>query len=530
MSRFKQLFTNWRVLLVIAVVLFTIIAMRPNPWASGVAISSVAADSSAFRAGIESPKRAAPMLREIIKDIDGAPVSTLDDYHDLITRAAINQTLTIRTNKNTYRLTIPEDKKLGLRVSKAPRSNIRLGLELQGGTRVLLQPEAGADEQMVRDAIDSMSNRLNVYGLADILITEVTAPALPGEEPTRYIRVEVPGASEEEVKELVAQQGKFEASIANQTVFVGGAGDVTYVCRTAQCSGIDPSRGCGRSETSDWVCGFFFQITLSPAAAQRQADITKNLSVISDAGDRYLNSPLVLRLDDREVDKLNIAADLKGRPVTDIQITGSGVGRSEQEALTVALENMKKLQTVLITGSLPTKLEVVRTDAISPVLGSAFLRNTWLMAGVAAIAVLLVLFIAYRRPIIVIPIVLIAASEILMLLGFYALLGWSLDLAAIAGIIAAIGTSVNDQIVMADETLRGRREVESYGFKERLKRAFGIIFSAYAIIIVAMVPLLFAGAGLLKGFAIATIVGLSAGVLVTRPAYAKIIQILLGQQ
>ena len=152
------------------------------------------------------------------------------------------------------------------------------------------------------------------------------------------------------------------------------------------------------------------------------------------------------------------------------------------------------------------------------------------MAVVRALALVIGVFIAYRRQIIVLPIVFIASSEIFMLLGFYALLGWSLDLAAIAGIIAAIGTSVDDQIVIADETLRGRREMETYGFKERLKRAFGIIFSSYPITVVAMVPLLSAGAALLKGFAIATIVCLSAGVLVTRSAYAKIIQILLGQQ
>ena len=39
-----------------------------------------------------------------------------------------------------------------------------------------------------------------------------------------------------------------------------------------------------------------------------------------------------------------------------------------------------------------------------------------------------------------------------------------------------------------------------------------------------MTPLLFAGAGLLKGFAVTTLLGITAGVLITRPAFAHIMQ------
>ena len=37
--------------------------------------------------------------------------------------------------------------------------------------------------------------------------------------------------------------------------------------------------------------------------------------------------------------------------------------------------NMHKLQTILITGSLPYKLEIVKLDSISPVLGKEFTKN-----------------------------------------------------------------------------------------------------------------------------------------------------------
>jgi len=42
-----------------------------------------------------------------------------------------------------------------------------------------------------------------------------------------------------------------------------------------------------------------------------------------------------------------------------------------------------------------------------------------------------------------------------------------------------------------------------------------------------MIPLLWAGAGLLKGFALTTVAGASFGVLIARPAYAAIIEHLM---
>ena len=53
--------------------------------------------------------------------------------------------------------------------------------------------------------------------------------------------------------------------------------------------------------------------------------------------------------------------------------------------------------------------------------------------------------------------------------------------------------------------------------------------AAYSTTVVAMLPLWFAGAGLLKGFAVTTIFGLTFGVFLTRPAFASIIQVLFKE-
>jgi len=44
-----------------------------------------------------------------------------------------------------------------------------------------------------------------------------------------------------------------------------------------------------------------------------------------------------------------------------------------------------------------------------------------------------------------------------------------------------------------------------------------------------MIPLLSAGAGLLKGFALTTIAGVSFGVFVTRPAFAAMVEVLFKE-
>ena len=84
---------------------------------------------------------------------------------------------------------------------------------------------------------------------------------------------------------------------------------------------------------------------------------------------------------------------------------------------------------------------------------------------------------------------------------------------------------MDDQIVITDEVLHGRRNEEKW--LKRMKNAFLIIFAAYITMLAAMIPLFSLGAGVLKGFALTTIVGVTIGVFVTRPAYARMLEVLI---
>lgn len=523
--KIRKIFTNARVIVVLIALLLAVWAIYPMPFNQGVTIRSVAVNSSASVAGIVSPSPASkPTDREVILSIDNVPVTNLEDYYNKVNGFVPNSTVNLVTNKGDYALKVEGD--LGLSVYNVPTSNIRKGLDLEGGTRVLLQPETKLNQQDMDNLIENMKERLNVYGLLDMVIREADDLPPPIGSGNQYIVVEIAGATKEEVKDLLSKQGKFEAKIGNDTVFIGGR-DIRSVCRSADCSGIDPQAGCGQVSSGDWVCRFRFSIVLSQEAAATQANLTKNLQVVSDGNkEQYLEKQLILYLDDVEVDQLSIGADLKGKAVTDIQISGSGTGISRESAIYNSLNNMKRLQTILFTGSLPVKLNVVKMDTISAQLGEEFIKNALLMALLSVLAVALVIFLRYKNIWIAVAIVTTMLCEILLLLGAYSL-GWTLDLAAIAGIIITIGTAVNDQIIITDETLSGRKEDLNYNWKEKIKRAFVIIMGAYFTVVVAMFPLITAGAGLLKGFAITTIIGLSVGVFITRPAFGKVVEVIL---
>jgi preprotein translocase subunit SecD len=335
-----------------------------------------------------------------------------------------------------------------------------------------------------------------------------------------YMVVEVAGATPKDLQDLIGKQGKFEAKIGNDTVFIGGKQQVTSVCKNdPSCAAI---RECSdSSDGSGSYCTFDFVIYLSPEAAQRQANLTSGLSInITQNGDRILSKTLDLYLDDNLVDSLQISSDLKGKASTEISIRGPGVGSTKTEAYAAATANMAKLQTVLITGSLPYKLTIVKLDNISPLLGKQFVNNILLAAIAAAIGVALIIFIRYRKLSFTIPVVLTVLSEIFIILGMASLIQWNLDLASIAGIIAAIGTGVDAQVIIIDESRKTTRE---YSLKERIKGAFFIILGSFSTLIVAMLPLFWAGAGMMKGFALTTILGACIGVIITRPAFSDII-------
>lgn len=458
----------------------------------------------------ETEEKTIEELHEVSKNINGSLVM-------------VNETINVTKQVPKTKENIIGKKDLGFQVYPKPTTNLRKGLDLEGGSRVLLQPEKKVSEEDLALIIDNLKQRLNVYGLSDLVVRSAGDFA----SDTQYIVVEIAGINEQEVKELIGKQGVFEAKIGNTTVFTGGQ-DIKNVCRTPDCSfAVSPYRGCTGSGES-WACTFQFSITLSREAAERQAAATRDLPVIPGGSNNegVLSQNIDFYLDNELVDSLTIAAGLKGNAETNIAISGPGTGKTELNARTDSAKNMRKLQTILITGSLPVKLDIVKTDNISPLLGKEFINNVLLTGMIAVLSVAVVLLIRYRHINLSLAILFTMLSEITLTIGLAAAIGWNLDLAGIAGILVAVGTGVDDQIVITDETLKGTKERYT-SWKDRFKRAFFIILAAYLVTVAGMFPLISAGAGLLRGFAITTILAISFGVFVTRPAYGVIVEKLL---
>ena len=506
----KITFRIWVLIVFVALSAIAIFGIPPLFLQQGVVISSVNADSLAFEDGLREEM--------IIQTINGMEILTLEDYSMALEPYRLldeDETLKLTLKTDTLEIINLFGKGIidDIFVKEISKTRIKMGLDLRGGSRALVKADVFLSESDLDDLIAVSEHRLNVYGLSDVKFFKVLTT-----NQDNLMGVEIAGSSPEDLEELIAEQGKFEARIGNETVFVGGNEDITYVGRSGRDAALTE---CYAIEGGE-ACNFEFVIFLSEEAAQRHADITDNLTL----NGSYLSEQLDFYIDDKLTSSLNIGASLKGSVATRIQISGSGTGPARQEAIDNAEAEMKQLQTILITGALPFKLEIVKIDKISSRLGDEFTKQIIIAGMFAIIAVSLLVFIRYRRIKIAISLITVSLSEVLIILGAAALIGWNLDLPSIAGIIAAIGTGIDSQLIILDES----RDKNS-SMKQRIKKALFIIVTAFTTTFVALIPLTgllgFMGigatsAGLLKGFAVTTLIGITTGVLISRPAFADI--------
>lgn len=494
---------GWKLWVLFIALAISLIAIRPS-FGDGVIVKSIDQGSPIFLEGLQQG--------EVIIDINGNIITNKEDYTRVIGEIFVSSgeiRLDVTTKENKYIVLTNQTPQIT--VENVPKTRIRTGLDLRGGARALVQPDVEITSTQLQDLVAISRNRFNVYGLSDVNIRGVSD--LSG---NRFMLIEVAGAAPADLEQLISEQGKFEAKIANQTVFEGGERDISDVCRNPSCGAIINSPVA--SQGGGYSARYSFPIFLKEAAAKRHAEVTENIPL--DETGQYLTESLILYVDDQEVDSLLIAASLRGQVTTSVSIQGAGFGDTKDAAVKDARESMKRSQTILLTGSLPYKLKIVKLDTISPTLGKEFVRLISYAIIAAIIAVSIIVFIRYRKTRASLALLLTAFSEIVIILGVAALIRWNLDLPSIAGILATIGTGVDQQIIILDEAGRSK----SLSIKERIKRASTIILSAYLTLVAAMIPLYWAGAGLFKGFALTTIIGVTAGILITRPAFAELIR------
>lgn len=222
----------------------------------------------------------------------------------------------------------------------------------------------------------------------------------------------------------------------------------------------------------------------------------------------------------------DVATVAQAKEFSTLRISGQRADVKEARA------DLEELAILLESGSLPTPVKSISRETISPSLGESFLSIVIIMGILAAITVAGVIVFRYRVLYLAVPIFLTGMAEILIMLGFLAVTQRPIDLAAFAGIIVAIGTGVDSEIVITDEILGKSKEAHESMLQRAKAAIFIIATSAFTMMGVMLPIILFSrnlpGLDKLYGFAVVAIVGALLGIFITRPAFTKIVQMIVN--
>ncbi|MEV0669954.1 protein translocase subunit SecD [Mycobacterium sp. NPDC050441] len=188
-------------------------------------------------------------------------------------------------------------------------------------------------------------------------------------------------------------------------------------------------------------------------------------------------------------------------------------------------DTAKELANVLKYGSLPLSFESSEAETVSATLGLSSMRAGLIAGAVGLAAVLLYSLLYYRVLGLLVALSLVAAGAmvfaILVLLGRY--IGYTLDLAGIAGLIIGIGTTADSFVVFFERIKDEIREGRSFrsAVPRGWARARKTIVSGNAVTFLAAAVLYFLAIGQVKGFAftlgLTTILDIVVVFLVTWP-------------
>lgn len=436
----------------------------------------------------------------------------------------------------------------------------KLGLDLQGGTSVVLTAPAGTDEEVLEQAVEIMRRRIEEVG--GVQEPEI---AISG---SNTVLVQLPGVEDEQrALDAIGQTGELSfrpvldaifgdvgplVTTTTTTTTTTGTGDTTTTAApttttsepgptttttfppnvdpvTGLTTVDDPSQAAYLKSTAD----FFGQavpevIQVGPAELlgsdvadaipgfdPSRAQWVVNLDLTSQGGDKFadltanavrfpVDSPqrrIAIVLDGEVVASPGVSQDVGAEGITggQAQITFGGSPDDEQKARDVAA--------LLRYGSLPVAFERSQVQKVSATLGEDSLR-AGLLAGYIGLALVAILLMVYYRAMGIVSIIgLTVFGAILVavfaLLGRYQ--GLTLTLAGVTGVIISIGITADSYIVYIErvkEEIRSGRTVRSAA-DEGFKQAFRTILTADAVSLLGAVLLFFLSVGPVKGFALA---------------------------
>ena len=340
-------------------------------------------------------------------------------------------------------------------------NTVKQGLDLQGGTHVVLQavdtPQYKVNDDALERASKIIEKRVNGLGL--------TEPVVQRQGKDRII-VELPGVKDPE--KAIAMLGK-----TAMLEFKDQQGKV--VMTGTDLKDAKASMGNGNRAVV-------------------------NLEFTSEGGDKFG------QLTARNVGK-QIAITLDGEVLTAPVVQEAITGGRAQITGSRNIEEAQNLAVLLRSGSLPVKLEILENRTVGPTLGmdSKVKSQKAFAIGVIGIFVFMILF--YRLSGLVADIALLL--YVMMLLLGMRYLNATLTLPGIAGIILSIGMAVDANVLIferfKEEVRLGRtlRRAMDSGFS----RALVTILDSNITTLIACAVLFYLGTGPVKGFAVTLAIG-----------------------
>lgn len=341
-------------------------------------------------------------------------------------------------------------------------NSIKQGLDLQGGTHIVLEaedtPDAPVTEDSLNRAVSIVERRINEMGLTEPLVQK---------EGARRIIVELPGEKNpEKAIETIGKTAVMEFKDESGATRLTGKD-----LKTAKEQIENGNQNVVAIEFTDEGADKFADLTA--------ANVGHKIAILLDG--EVLTAPVV------------------NEPITGGKavITGSRT-----------LEEAKNLAILLRSGALPVKLKVMEVRTIGPSLGQDSKIKSEKAFAIGIVLIMIFLVVVYRMSGIVANVALLV--YVLTLLSILKYLDATLTLPGIAGIILSMGFAVDANIliferfkeeVLVGKTLRTSMEA---GFK----RAFHTILDANVSVMIAAIVLIVMGAGTVKGFAVNLALGL----------------------
>ena len=196
-------------------------------------------------------------------------------------------------------------------------------------------------------------------------------------------------------------------------------------------------------------------------------------------------------------------------PVIREQICG-GTG---QISGNFTVEEANDLSIVLRSGALPAKLTIVEERTVGPSLGSDSVQAGMVASVIGFVAVLAFMFVSYGLFGLFSIIALIV--NLLIILGSLSILGATLTLPGIAGIVLTMGMAVDSNVLVFErirEELRAGKTTLA-AVDTGYDRALVTIIDANVTTVITAIALYFIGSGPIRGFAITLITGLVINVI-----------------